>query len=335
MRVVERRVSWVAWIARRAVDHRRAAADAAASSTAITWKIGGTQISVRNLHRGRDHRGRGAGAGAVAVGRARDAGCCAAPPTTCRSARWRPTRCAPAAVRRPDVRAVGGRHRPHGAGRAGRRDRRGHRLRPAEAGRQLRQRLRHPGRAQLRIGDMVKVDNFEGRITDISTRYTVIRALNGRESIVPNEMLITQRVENASLADPQVLLSTAVQVAYGTDLDGAAAAARGGRRRGAARAGRPGAGGAAAQLRRRRPGADAWASGSATPRTARATCAREVNLALLRAARTTRGVEIPFPQRVLRHVMADGSALPAAPGAPADGARRRRRGIQPPGRPLR
>jgi small-conductance mechanosensitive channel len=41
---------------------------------------------------------------------------------------------------------------------------------------------------------MVKVDGFEGRITDIRTRYTVIRALNGRESIVPNEMLITQRV---------------------------------------------------------------------------------------------------------------------------------------------
>lgn len=70
----------------------------------------------------------------------------------------------------------------------------------------------------LRIGDMVKVDGFEGRITDIRTRYTVIRALNGRESIVPNEMLITQRVENASLADPNVALSTAVQIAYGTDV---------------------------------------------------------------------------------------------------------------------
>ena len=70
----------------------------------------------------------------------------------------------------------------------------------------------------LRIGDMVKVDNFEGRISDIRTRYTVIRALNGRESIVPNEMLITQRVENSSLADPLVLLSTTVQVAYGTDV---------------------------------------------------------------------------------------------------------------------
>ena len=70
----------------------------------------------------------------------------------------------------------------------------------------------------LRIGDMVRVDGFEGRITDIRTRYTVIRALNGRESIVPNEILITQRVENSSLADPKVSLSTNVQVAYGTDV---------------------------------------------------------------------------------------------------------------------
>lgn len=71
----------------------------------------------------------------------------------------------------------------------------------------------------MRIGDLVKADNFEGRSTDISTRYTVIRALNGRESIVPNEMMITQRVENSSLADPRVLMSTTVQVEYGTDLD--------------------------------------------------------------------------------------------------------------------
>jgi small-conductance mechanosensitive channel len=70
----------------------------------------------------------------------------------------------------------------------------------------------------LRIGDMVKVDNFEGRITDIRTRYTVIRSLAGREAIVPNETLITTRVENASLADTRVLVQTGVQVAYGTDV---------------------------------------------------------------------------------------------------------------------
>jgi small-conductance mechanosensitive channel len=70
----------------------------------------------------------------------------------------------------------------------------------------------------LRIGDMVRVDGFEGRISDITTRYTLIRAANGRESIVPNEMLVTQRVENYSYADPNVALSTMVQVAYGTDV---------------------------------------------------------------------------------------------------------------------
>jgi small-conductance mechanosensitive channel len=71
----------------------------------------------------------------------------------------------------------------------------------------------------VRIGDMIKVDNFEGRITDIKTRYTVVRALNGRESIVPNEMFITQRVENSSLADTKTGLVSVVVVPYGTDLD--------------------------------------------------------------------------------------------------------------------
>lgn len=70
----------------------------------------------------------------------------------------------------------------------------------------------------VRIGDMVNVDGFEGRITDIKARYTVIRALNGRESIVPNELLLTQRIENSSLADPKLVWRTAVTVAYQTDL---------------------------------------------------------------------------------------------------------------------
>jgi len=71
----------------------------------------------------------------------------------------------------------------------------------------------------LRIGDMVRVDGFEGMVTDIKTRYTLIRALNGRESIVPNELIITQRVENLSLADPKVSLSLTVSVGYDSDVE--------------------------------------------------------------------------------------------------------------------
>ena len=150
----------------------------------------------------------------------------------------------------------------------------------------------------MRIGDMVRVDNFEGRITDISTRYTVIRALNGRESIVPNEMMITQRIENSSLADSKVALTTTVQVAYGSDVevlmprlrDAVAAVPR--------------------VLSDPAPGVNLTAFAAdgleltigfwiGDPENGQVNVRSEVNLAILRTLAAA-GVEIPFPQRVVR-----------------------------------
>ena len=71
----------------------------------------------------------------------------------------------------------------------------------------------------MRIGDNVRVDGFEGRISNINARFTQIRSVTGRESIVPNEMMITSRVENLSLADSKVWQSTVVCVAYDSDVD--------------------------------------------------------------------------------------------------------------------
>jgi small-conductance mechanosensitive channel len=70
----------------------------------------------------------------------------------------------------------------------------------------------------LRIGDHVRVDGFEGMVTEINARYTVVRSQTGRESIVPNEMLVSSRVENLSLADSVVYQSTKVQVGYDSDV---------------------------------------------------------------------------------------------------------------------
>jgi small-conductance mechanosensitive channel len=152
----------------------------------------------------------------------------------------------------------------------------------------------------LRIGDMVKVDNFEGRVTDINTRYTVIRALNGRESIVPNEMLITQRVENSSLADPQVSITTTLQVAYGTDLDALLP------RLAAAVAAVP------RVLAEPAPGVQLAGFGADgldlavlfwidDPENGQGNVRSDVNLALLRTLNAA-GVEIPFPQRVVHQL---------------------------------
>jgi small-conductance mechanosensitive channel len=70
----------------------------------------------------------------------------------------------------------------------------------------------------IRIGDNVKVDGFEGRITDIKTRYTLVRQGNGRESIVPNESLITSRVENLSVSDLKFNITTTIVVGYESDV---------------------------------------------------------------------------------------------------------------------
>jgi small-conductance mechanosensitive channel len=168
----------------------------------------------------------------------------------------------------------------------------------------------------VRIGDIIKVDNFEGRVTDINTRYTVIRNANGRESIVPNEMLVTQRVENSSLADARVSVSTTVQVAYGTDLEALFP------RLVAATAAVP------RVLAEPAPAValQAFAADGlelnigfwiADPENGQGNVRSDVNLALLRALNAA-GVEIPFPQRVVS--TEPRRALPAsqAPESPLD-----------------
>lgn len=175
----------------------------------------------------------------------------------------------------------------------------------------------------MRIGDNVRVDNFEGRITNINARYTVVRSAAGRESIVPNEMLITQRVENLSLADPKVWLSTVVSVAYDSDVDlvirlltdSALSCPR--------------------VLREPAPSAALSAFGAdgleftvgfwiADPENGTLGLRSDINRAILAALRTHR-IEIPFPQRVM-HVQVESDALPsgvrtvqAASPAPVEG----------------
>jgi small-conductance mechanosensitive channel len=71
----------------------------------------------------------------------------------------------------------------------------------------------------LTIGDMITVDKYSGKVTQINTRYTVLQGLDGVESIVPNEMLVSGAVQNSSLSNKMLWISTNVSVAYDTDLD--------------------------------------------------------------------------------------------------------------------
>ncbi|MGF6599387.1 small-conductance mechanosensitive channel [Paraburkholderia sp. GAS448] len=75
----------------------------------------------------------------------------------------------------------------------------------------------------LRIGDTINVTGLQGMVTQIRTRYTVVRGLDGIETLIPNEKLITDVVQNQSSYLTRGYSKAAVQIAYTSDLDKAMA----------------------------------------------------------------------------------------------------------------
>jgi len=71
----------------------------------------------------------------------------------------------------------------------------------------------------MSIDDLITVDKYSGKVTRINTRYTVLKGLDGVESIIPNEMLVSSPVQNLSLTDRSVWMSTDLAVAYDTDIE--------------------------------------------------------------------------------------------------------------------
>ena len=71
----------------------------------------------------------------------------------------------------------------------------------------------------LAIGDMISVDKYFGKVTKINTRYTILQGLDGVETVLPNEMLISGPVQNQSLSNRVVQIATQLTVAYDSDLD--------------------------------------------------------------------------------------------------------------------
>ncbi len=149
----------------------------------------------------------------------------------------------------------------------------------------------------VRIGDNIKVDTFEGRITEINARYTIVRALSGRESIVPNELFITERIENLSLSDLRVLQSSVISVGYDSDpelvmrllIEAASSQDR--------------------VLRDPGPGVNLTNFGSdgieftlnywmTDPENGQANLRSRINLAILKSLREN-NIDIPYPQRVV------------------------------------
>jgi small-conductance mechanosensitive channel len=71
----------------------------------------------------------------------------------------------------------------------------------------------------IKLGNVIAVDaQTTGLVTQITTRYTVVRTLGGIEYIVPNEYLIANIVQNQTHTDSNMRLVVQISVAYDSDL---------------------------------------------------------------------------------------------------------------------
>lgn len=71
----------------------------------------------------------------------------------------------------------------------------------------------------MQIGDIVTIDSHYGVVSDLRTRYLVLRKLDGTEVIIPNEALITTPVINHSFTDHRGKITMPIQVGYESPLE--------------------------------------------------------------------------------------------------------------------
>src|SRR6516162_1744714 len=67
----------------------------------------------------------------------------------------------------------------------------------------------------VKPGDLVTIGDNSGRISAMKTRYISVAAGDGREFLIPNEDLVTQKVTNWTYTDKKTL----VKVTFGTNYD--------------------------------------------------------------------------------------------------------------------
>lgn len=70
----------------------------------------------------------------------------------------------------------------------------------------------------IKPGDVIEIENTFGVIQSMSARYITVLTLTGKEHLIPNEDLITNRVINWSHTNKLIMIEVAVGVSYNTDI---------------------------------------------------------------------------------------------------------------------
>ncbi len=74
------------------------------------------------------------------------------------------------------------------------------------------------GDRSIKPGDVIEVDQTYGWINTLGARYASVITRDGTEHLIPNEMLITEKVVNWSFSDDKVRIKAPFGVSYNSDI---------------------------------------------------------------------------------------------------------------------
>lgn len=73
----------------------------------------------------------------------------------------------------------------------------------------------------VHLGDVMTIDGHYGIVSQIRSRYMVLRKLDGTEVVIPNETLISSAVINHSFSDRKARVNMPIQISYESSLEDA------------------------------------------------------------------------------------------------------------------
>ncbi len=71
----------------------------------------------------------------------------------------------------------------------------------------------------IQIGDLIEINSITGWVRQLNIRYALIETFDGRELLIPNEMLVSTQVTNWTHSNDAARVEFTVGVAYGSDVE--------------------------------------------------------------------------------------------------------------------
>ncbi|RMF04984.1 mechanosensitive ion channel family protein [Candidatus Woesearchaeota archaeon] len=71
----------------------------------------------------------------------------------------------------------------------------------------------------FRVGDRVKVGNYDGVVEDITLRDTIIRDFENKRIIIPNSIVGNESIINYSIEDPRICKFIEFEISYDSNID--------------------------------------------------------------------------------------------------------------------